>query len=125
MIYLKFFQLRSEDSEQDFFTDFRRNCYDSYYSFQFFPRMKELSEVTFSDITIFCGSNGSGKSTLLNIIAETLELKRESSFNKTYFFDPVSTNGGQAVADAFMRTYGVDIKKAGALNTVWLDVKQI
>jgi len=41
------------------------------------------------------------------------------------FSNPVSTNGGQAVADAFMRIYGVDIKKAGALNTVWLDVKQI
>lgn len=41
------------------------------------------------------------------------------------FSNPVSTNGGQAVVDAFMRIYGVDIKKAGALNTVWLDVKQI
>ena len=41
------------------------------------------------------------------------------------FSTPVSTNGGQAVVDAFMRIYGVDIKKAGALNTVWLDVKQI
>lgn len=41
------------------------------------------------------------------------------------FSNPVSTNGGQAVADAFMRIYGIDIKKAGALNTVWLDVKQI
>ena len=41
------------------------------------------------------------------------------------FSNPVSTNGGQAVADAFMRIYGVDIKTAGALNTVWLDVKQI
>ncbi|MCR5819530.1 MAG: DUF6140 family protein [Bacteroidaceae bacterium] len=26
----------------------------------------------------------------------------------------VHTNGGQIVADAFMRIYGVDIKKAGA-----------
>ena len=41
------------------------------------------------------------------------------------FSNPVSTNGGQAVVDAFMRIYGVEIKKAGALNTVWLDVKQI
>ncbi len=41
------------------------------------------------------------------------------------FSNPVSTNGGQAVVDAFMRIYGVDIKKAGALSTVYLDVKQI
>lgn len=41
------------------------------------------------------------------------------------FSNPVSTNGGQAVADAFMRIYGINIKKAGALNTVYLDVKQL
>ena len=39
--------------------------------------------------------------------------------------DPVSTNGGQVVADAFMRIYGIDIKKAGALNKAWLDVERI
>ena len=39
--------------------------------------------------------------------------------------DPVSTNGGQVVADAFMRIYGIDIKKAGALNRGWLDVERI
>ena len=38
---------------------------------------------------------------------------------------PVSTNGGQVVADAFMRIYGIDIKKAGALNRAWLDVERI
>jgi len=39
--------------------------------------------------------------------------------------DPVHTNGGQVVADAFMRIYGVDIKKAGALNGVYLRVDRI
>lgn len=39
--------------------------------------------------------------------------------------DPVSTNGGQAVADAFMRIYGIDIRKAGALSRAWLDVERI
>ena len=41
------------------------------------------------------------------------------------FSNPVSTNGGQLVADAFMRVYGVDIKRAGALNMVYLDVRQM
>lgn len=41
------------------------------------------------------------------------------------FSNPVSTNGGQAVADAFMRIYGVDIKKAGALSMVYLDCQRI
>lgn len=41
------------------------------------------------------------------------------------FSNPVTTNGGQLVADAFWRVYGVDIKRAGALNMVYLDVKQL
>ncbi len=39
--------------------------------------------------------------------------------------NPVTTNGGQAVADAFMRIHGIDIRKAGALNMVYLDVQKI
>lgn len=39
--------------------------------------------------------------------------------------DPVHTNGGQVVADAFMRIYGVDIKNAGALNGIYLKVDKI
>ncbi len=39
--------------------------------------------------------------------------------------NPVVTNGGQVVVDAFYRIYGVDIKKAGALNMSDLDVQRI
>lgn len=39
--------------------------------------------------------------------------------------NPVITNGGQTVIDAFMRIYGIDIKKAGVLSMVHLDVKQM
>lgn len=42
-----------------------------------------------------------------------------------YSSNPVLNNGGQAVADAFMRIYGIDIKKAGALNMAYLDVERI
>ncbi len=41
------------------------------------------------------------------------------------FSDPVHTNGGQSVIDAFMRIYGVDVKKAGALNGVYLKVDRV
>ena len=37
----------------------------------------------------------------------------------------LTTNGGQAVADAFMRVYGIDAKKAGILSTVYLDVVKV
>ena len=41
------------------------------------------------------------------------------------FANPVIINGGQLVVDAFMRIYGIDIKKAGALNPVHLNVEQL
>lgn len=37
--------------------------------------------------------------------------------------NPVSTNGGQCVVDAFYRVYGIDIKKAGCLNNIELNVE--
>lgn len=39
--------------------------------------------------------------------------------------NPLTTNGGQPVADAFMRVYGIDMKRIGALSTVYLDIKQM
>lgn len=39
--------------------------------------------------------------------------------------NPLTTNGGQAVADAFMRIYGVDMKRLNALSTVYLDVERV
>ena len=39
--------------------------------------------------------------------------------------NPLTTNGGQAVADAFMRIYGVDMKRLNALSTVYLDVQRV
>lgn len=39
--------------------------------------------------------------------------------------NPVITNGGKPVIDAFMRIYGIDIKKAGCLNMAELEVRQM
>ena len=39
--------------------------------------------------------------------------------------NPITTNGGQPVVDAFMRIYGIDIRKAGALSMAWLDCERI
>ncbi|RYZ22246.1 MAG: hypothetical protein EOO10_21830 [Chitinophagaceae bacterium] len=38
---------------------------------------------------------------------------------------PMGTNGGKEVIDAFMRKYGVDIKKAGALSSSYIEVVKI
>lgn len=39
--------------------------------------------------------------------------------------NPLLSNGGQPVADAFMRLYGIDLRRAGALNQTYLDVERI
>ena len=39
--------------------------------------------------------------------------------------NPVTTNGGQPVIDAFYRIYGIDIKRAGALSMSELIVEKI
>lgn len=42
-----------------------------------------------------------------------------------YQNNPVTTNGGLLVIDAFYRIYGIDIKKAGCLNMADLSVEKI
>lgn len=39
--------------------------------------------------------------------------------------NPVVTNGGREVNNAFQRLYGVDLKQLGALNMIYLDVERI
>lgn len=39
--------------------------------------------------------------------------------------NPASTNGGQCVVDASYRIYGIDIKKAGCLNNIEINVKLV
>ena len=39
--------------------------------------------------------------------------------------NPVTTNGGQVVVDAFYRIYGIDLKRAGALSMTELHVEQL
>lgn len=44
---------------------------------------------------------------------------------QSIYGNPLLTNGGKEVIDAFMRKYGIDIKKAGNLNNVYYEVKKI
>ena len=39
--------------------------------------------------------------------------------------NPLTTNGGLLVVDAFMRVYGIDLKRIVALSTVYLDVVRV
>lgn len=40
-------------------------------------------------------------------------------------YNPLTSNGGKDVAMAFMRIYGLDLKRAGACHMGYLDVTKI
>lgn len=85
MIYLKKFTFPNRDMEFDFFLEIKRTCYDSFYPFQILSR-HSFEGIDFEQITILYGGNGSGKSTALNVIAEKMEIHRDSIYNKSNFY---------------------------------------
>lgn len=86
MIYLSHFQFPSAERESTFFFDQRRTCYDSYYPFQILSK-HHLRMLDFESVTILYGGNGSGKTTALNVIAEKLDLERDTLYNRSNFFE--------------------------------------
>ena len=91
MIYLSHFEFTSREREYKFIFEQKRTCYDTYYPFQILSK-HDLRMLDFEPITILYGGNGSGKTTALNVIAEKLELERDSLYNRSNFFEEY-TNG--------------------------------
>lgn len=85
MIYLESITFPDAEREFDFFLGQKRTCYDSYYPFKILSR-HNLNRLDFEPITILYGGNGSGKTTALNVIAEKLEIARDSIYNRSNFF---------------------------------------
>lgn len=85
MKYIEHFQFPDAEQEFDFFMSIQRQCYTAFYPFQILSS-RGLSELALEPVTILYGGNGSGKSTALNIIAEKLQAKRDSAFNKSNFY---------------------------------------
>lgn len=85
MIYLNSFRFPDADREFDFFLEIKRTCYDSFYPFRILSK-NNFAEIDFEPITILYGGNGSGKSTALNVIAEKINIQRDSIFNKSSFY---------------------------------------
>lgn len=77
MVYLKEFNLLSEEFENGILINERRNYFHNQYPFRIFTD-KKLEKIDFTNITILYGGNGSGKSTILNIIAEKLNAKGQN-----------------------------------------------
>lgn len=86
MIYLSHFDFPGREREYDFIMRQKRTCYDTYYPFQILSK-HDLRMLDFEPITILYGGNGSGKTTALNVIAEKLELERDSLYNRSNFFE--------------------------------------
>ena len=86
MIYLSQFQFPQREREYDFIFRQKRTCYDTYYPFQILSK-HELKVLDFEPVTILYGGNGSGKTTALNIIAEKLNLERDTLYNRSIFFE--------------------------------------
>lgn len=85
MIYLKHFSFPDVEEEYSFIMAEKRTCYDSFYPFQVISK-HNLRMIDFEPVTILYGGNGSGKTTVLNVIAEKLNLKRDTLYNRTNFF---------------------------------------
>lgn len=85
MIYLDSFCFPDDEEEFDFLLSIQRQCYNTFYPFKVLSK-KEMRMLNFEDITILYGGNGCGKTTALNVIAQKLELERESRYNQSSFF---------------------------------------
>lgn len=86
MVYLSQFKFPDVEKEYDFILGLKRTCYDTVYPFKILSK-NELNVLDFEPITILYGGNGSGKSTALNVIAEKLQLDRDTLYNRSNFFE--------------------------------------
>jgi len=85
MLYLESFTLPSVNMQDLFLGGIKRTCYTDFYPFRVFNEW-EPEAIQFTPVTIFYGGNGSGKTTLLNVIAESLQIRRGTVYNKSFFF---------------------------------------
>ncbi len=86
MIYLSQFRFPDIEREYDFILGQKRTCYDTVYPFQILSK-HQLRVLDFEPVTILYGGNGSGKSTALNVIAQKLQLERDTPYNRSNFFE--------------------------------------
>lgn len=85
-MYLKRFRFAGIGQEEQFINYQRRTCYDTFYPFGILSGHR-FSQIDFEPVTILYGGNGCGKSTALNIICEKLQLKRDTLYNRSSFYE--------------------------------------
>ena len=112
MIYVEKIHLPSEDDNQ---INVVETYHKSFYPFHVLSS-RGLYEVEFSDITLITGGNGTGKSTLLNVIAQKLNLHRQTPFNRTVHFDMYLRRCSIEYSDISMQL-PYDIREYGRIIT--------
>lgn len=86
MIYLSDFHFPDRELEYDITMGQKRTCYDTVYPFLILSE-HGLKRLEFEPITILYGGNGCGKTTAMNVIAQKLELTRDTLYNCSNFFE--------------------------------------
>lgn len=87
MIYLSQFIFPSVKTEERFLHEIKETCYTTVYPFQVLTK-HDIHVLNFDEpVTVLYGGNGSGKTTVLNVIAEKLQLERDTLYNRTNFFE--------------------------------------
>ena len=57
-------------------------------------------------------------------IMNGIRLERGMRVQVSSLYHPIGYNNGEATRDAFMRIYGIDLKKAGALHPAYFDIEK-
>lgn len=57
-------------------------------------------------------------------ILNGVRLERGMRVRVSSLFHPIGYNNGEAAREAFMRVYGIDLKKAGALHPAYFDIEK-
>lgn len=86
MQYLGAVTFPDRDREFDFFVRLKRRCYTDFYPFHVLSAAG-LTRLSLEPVTILQGGNGSGKTTALNVMAGLLGAKRDSAYNRSWFFE--------------------------------------
>ncbi len=87
MIYLSQFIFPAVKTEERFLHEIKETCYTTVYPFQVLTK-HDIHVLNFDEpVTVLYGGNGSGKTTALNVIAEKLQLERDTLYNRTNFFE--------------------------------------
>ena len=67
--------------------EIKETCYTTVYPFQVLTK-HDIHVLNFDElVTVLYGGNSSGKTTALNVIAEKLQLERDTLYNRTNFFE--------------------------------------